>query len=83
MSAPRRRRPTAHGKSPMPSPVPSHQVRLAAEYWLDVFTERLLQITADESNRGYTVSTVAEMARSLADAALSEYEQRWPGVKLP
>jgi hypothetical protein len=57
-------------------------VKLAAEYWLDVFTERLLQITGDNSSFFSNELGVAQ-ARTLAGLALAEFESRWPGGKLP
>jgi hypothetical protein len=69
-----------------PVPLP---VKRKAEFWTDVFmqtlgdlvTQRYGEDTPDKniSDEGYA-SVVTNQARLIADAAIREYEDRWPGV---
>jgi hypothetical protein len=60
--------------------VPLHMKR-AAEFWVDIF-QSSLEILLVESINKNNFQEIAHDARAMADAALTEYENRWPGVRL-
>lgn len=62
-------------KSP---PIPG-QVRDAAGLWLEMFMG-FIGVLVDPEQSGLD-PLVAHRARVLADQALAEYENRWPGVR--
>jgi hypothetical protein len=71
-------------RQPVPPPTfapCSHEVQSAAEAWIDIFTETLALLVTEEATRAQNLKRVQE-ARELADRALAEIEDRWPGVKL-
>lgn len=64
------------------------RVQAASELWLDMFLNFCdgLLATRDGNGDGSlsdpSAQSLIESARVLADAALHEFEQRWPEVKL-
>jgi hypothetical protein len=67
------------------------RVQAASELWLDLFTgfcDGLLANRDGEITIGHVAGTntvsinVVDDARALADAALHQFEDRWPDVKL-
>jgi hypothetical protein len=60
--------------------IPPLHVKRSAELWLDVFSE-VLPIYLGEDGETPPDRAVTN-ARLLADRAVDEFEQRWPGVKL-
>lgn len=75
----------ARQKRPTKSPkglIPTHtEMQIASELWLDNFRtafEILLEHTASPSERAKLPGECA----NLADSIQTEFEKRWPGVKL-
>lgn len=66
-------------------------VKRSCEFWLDVFTDAMgdLLSTSHTENRYVTdlspfaATRLTNDARDIADAALSEFESRWPGILIP
>jgi hypothetical protein len=68
-------------------PIP---IRRSAEFWLDVFQSSLEALISNEDDlasfcverRQSLPTDLAHTARMIADAALEEYENRWPNIKV-
>lgn len=58
---------------------PIHTKR-AAEFWSEIFIEALGVYAGDEGQIPPDVA--AQRARALADAALTEFEDRWAGIRI-
>lgn len=72
-----------------PPSVPSIHVKRSAELWLEVFQSSLSSCLENElehksasASPASVVDVTVSTARLIADAALDEFEKRWPGVKL-
>jgi len=61
-------------------PVPK-QIRWAAEVWMDIFHDTLLALLNPEARLDENITRV-KMARTIADLALEECEERWPEVRV-
>lgn len=66
-------------------------VKRSCEFWLDIFTTTISDLLANEENVRYHITSGSPImclplvadARSIADAALCEFEDRWPGILIP
>ena len=57
-------------------------MRRSAEFWTDVFVSTLETFVEAAGESPLHPENAAHRARLVADAALKEYEERWPGVGL-